>query len=90
MMKFKVLAILFLVTGCAHKTIHEYCTEPDVAERYRDYTQCYAETQASGGPPRAGKVIGAMFSGFSEGNRQPASTRCTTNVIGNSAYTDCQ
>jgi hypothetical protein len=41
-----IMIVLLALTGCAHATIHEICSNPDVVSRYRDYDQCYAEESA--------------------------------------------
>lgn len=45
----KILTILLmgLVSGCAHKSIHEKCSDAEILGHYRDYDQCYAEESAS-------------------------------------------
>ena len=68
-MKYLMLLTLVL-TGCAHKTIHEICTNADVLGRYRDYAQCYQE-EADSRDRRA--AIAAAFRYV-----PPKSTQCRT------------
>lgn len=76
----KVVLILAVVTlnGCA--TAHQYCIAH--ANEYADYDQCYAERKE-----RSEKISRA----FSQMGKTPAykQTSCTSNVIGNTVYTNC-
>lgn len=38
-----VLSLVSFTFGCAHKTVHEECSTPEIVKRYRDYDQCYQE-----------------------------------------------
>lgn len=40
-----LIVVSLLMSGCAHKTVHERCSDHDTLSHYRDYEQCYeAET----------------------------------------------
>lgn len=38
----RILIALLCLSACA-STVHERCSKPKVAARYRDYDQCYSE-----------------------------------------------
>jgi hypothetical protein len=46
MLKKIALVIMFGLTGCAHATIHQICSRPEVLEKYQDYNECYQEETA--------------------------------------------
>lgn len=37
------LIVVVLTTGCAHRTVHEECSDEGTRSRYQSYDQCYAE-----------------------------------------------
>jgi len=42
MRKLLLIPLVLVLNACATATIHEVCSEPQVAARYKDYDQCYA------------------------------------------------
>jgi hypothetical protein len=46
MLKKLVILMMLSLTGCAHATIHQICSRPDVLEKYQDYNECYKEETA--------------------------------------------
>jgi hypothetical protein len=46
MRKLLLIPLVLVLNACATATIHEVCSEPQVAARYKDYDQCYAEVTA--------------------------------------------
>lgn len=43
MLKKLTLIGILVLTGCAHATVHQVCSRPEVLKEYRDYDQCYEE-----------------------------------------------
>lgn len=81
--------LLFTLNGCAHKTVHEYCVDSEVASKYRSYDQCYTEVSARGGPPSFGRALGTVLKAGGEGvtkaNDQPdqkTNLHCTSDLTG--------
>lgn len=75
MYKTMMVLICMLFVGCAHKTIHEVCSDVTTLSHYRDYDQCYAEETARREAKRqAWSRVGAAFQ-----PRQSRSVSCVTN-----------
>jgi hypothetical protein len=89
-MRTKLMMILAIVTtpACAGITVHEHCSDPDVASRYRDYDQCYTEVAAKGGPGSFRKALGAVLQGTSEGLQQASQRKpsCVSMPNGYGSY----
>jgi hypothetical protein len=83
-MKRVVLILMagLMFNGCAHKTIHEQCSDEDTASHYRDYDQCYSELSAKREHKRQ-----AWANAFKPAERVSAS--CSSRSIGGTTYTDC-
>lgn len=43
MNKITLVLLALVLNGCAHKTIHEGCSDKDVLSHYQDYNECYSE-----------------------------------------------
>ena len=85
-MKYLILATIILGSlGCSSKTVHEQCSDPEVAVKYRDYNQCYAEISAA--HERKRQAWRNMGQSIQQSTRQPSgTTNCST--IG--SQTTCQ
>ena len=78
-------------------TVHEYCSVPENAAKYRDYDQCYEETQKNGGNLSFGTKmrmgVGKALQGAGDGlkNSSKKNINCisSTDPYGNT-YTNCQ
>ena len=84
-----IVLLLLVFSGCAQKTVHEYCTE--FGSRYRDYDQCYSEElalrkSASETPTRAA----AFFQGFSNGFNGSHPVSCSSINYGYQVQTTCR
>lgn len=85
-MRTTVLAICLSLSACAHKTVHEVCSEKETVSRYKDYDQCVGQELAR----REAKS--KMWDEWQKDvPQQPVdrSVSCTTRQVGNNSYTDC-
>lgn len=82
MKQFIAMVSLVILSGCAHATIHEICSDPDVVSRYKDYDQCYAEESAAREQRKA-----AWKSAWAP---KPKIECTTTNNGGMFSHTTCQ
>lgn len=80
-MKISILLTVtsLLTSACAHKTVHEKCSDYETLSRYGSYDQCYQEISAD----RA-RFQQAWSNAWSK-----KSTNCTSMLYGNTAYTNC-
>lgn len=92
-MKYLLFVSLFLtVTGCATKSIHEECSNPQVSGKYLNYEQCYSERthqrdmDAQAKAERGRNAVAGWNAGI---NSVPKTTHCTSDALGNTVYTDC-
>lgn len=79
-MKLLLITSLLILSACAHKTIHQICSEPDTAAKYKNYDQCYAE-ETSNQEQRIRRGA-AMSAGFTNGLNSRPSTTCRSQSDG--------
>lgn len=78
--------MLVILSGCAHKTVHEECSDAGIVSKYKDYDQCYSERVTNRQIDRAKRPSFAQS--FSQGfNKQPVN--CTSSTVGGITNTNC-
>jgi hypothetical protein len=98
-MKNKVLLlILFVISSCSSMTVHEYCTVPENAAKYKDYDQCYEVAQRTGANLSVGtkmrmglgKTLQGAGQGLQDASKNNKNVHCnsSTDAYGNTT-TNC-
>lgn len=86
----KLILFSLLLTGCAGRTVHEYCQ--DNLSSYADYDQCYSEVSANGKNHNRtllfiGTLLGGAGRGLSSGNNSSRSQATFSPTVQCSSYT---
>ena len=84
-MKKAIISLCVLVlSGCAHQTVHEWCSDESNVSHYRDYDQCYSERSARQAERRQ------YWAHAFDGMGKPSSVRnCITTYYNGIAQTNC-